>query len=62
MLLLSSYYFYKDKEPLIPPGRPGYLNYKGHYRPTTYLDRRHKKLLIQKRRNKKKMNKRRHND
>lgn len=56
---LFDYYFYtKEKEPLIPPGRPKYLKTKGHYRPTTSQDKRHKKLLIQKHRNKKKRNKR----
>lgn len=53
-------YFYKDKDPLIVPGRPKYLNNKGHYRPTTSQDKRHKNLLIKKRRSKKKNNKRRH--
>lgn len=48
----------KEKEPLTPPGRPKYLKAKGHYRPTTDSDVRHKNLLIQKRRNKKKRNKR----
>lgn len=49
-----SWYFYKETEPLTPPGRPKYLKAKGHYRPTTDSDRRHKNLLIKKRRNKKK--------
>lgn len=53
-----SWYFYKETEPLTPPGRPKYLESKGHYRPTTDSDRRHKNLLIRKRRNKKKINKR----
>lgn len=53
-------YSYKEKEPLIPPGRPRYLNNKGHNRPTTSQDQRHKNLLIRKRRNKKKRNKRSH--
>lgn len=53
------YYFWpKEKEPLVPPGRAKYLNYKCRGRPTTDSDRRHKNLLIQKRRNKKKRNKR----
>lgn len=56
---LFDYYFYtKENEPLFPPGRPKYLKAKGHYRPTTYYDIRCKNLLIQKRRNKKKRNKR----
>ena len=58
---LFDYYFYtKEKESLFPPGRPKYLKTKGHYRPTTYYDIRCKNLLIQKRRNKKKRNKRSH--
>lgn len=58
---LFDYYFYtKENEPLFPPGRPKYLKAKGHYRPTTNQDRRHKNLLIKKRRAKNKNNKRSH--
>ncbi len=55
---IFNYFWPKEKEPLTPPGRPKYLKAKGHYRPTTDSDKRHKNLLIQKRRNKKKRNKR----
>lgn len=49
-----------DLEPIIIPGRPKYLDNNGHYRRTTDSDIRHKSLLVQKRRNKKKRNKRSH--
>lgn len=66
MINFHDYYYFTNlmrtdiEQPLTPPGRFKYLESKGHYRPTTDSDKRHKNLLVQKRRNKKKRNKRSH--
>jgi len=46
-------YYVEDLEPLKYPIRPKYMDSKGHYRKSTYQDKKHKRKLIEKRRNKK---------
>ncbi len=51
---ILSLLFKKEIEPLKVPGRPKYLEARGHYRKHTDSDYRHYRLMIAKRRNKKK--------